>query len=195
MPQDACAARSQRQAQSNFPGTVRGARGKQTAEVRTRGQQNQSGENHQSGHKCFHRRAKIIAIKTWTLQGEGHVVVDFRIAFFEFRANRIQIGSRLFAGVTPAFRCPITEKTQRLPRSFSSFCPSTCSLIDDGHKEIGKEKYQRSVELRRCHAHNRKRIFIHLNNAAHYARIIVKMGVPIGVGEHDVRSAVCAMLV
>ena len=51
------------------------------------------------------------------------------------------------------------------------------------------------MELKRRHAHNRKRILIHLNNTAHHARIIVKMAVPIRVGEHDVRSAVRAILI
>ena len=68
-------------------------------------------------------------------------------------------------------------------------------LIDYRHKEIGREKHESPVELSRCHAHNGKRMLIHLNNAAHHARIIVKMGVPIRVGEHDVWSAVRAMLI
>jgi hypothetical protein len=33
-------------------------------------------------------------------------------------------------------------------------------------------------------------MLVKLNRAAHYARIIVKVGVPKGVGKHDVRGAV-----
>ena len=40
-----------------------------------------------------------------------------------------------------------------------------------------------------------KGCLLSLNNAAHHAAIILKMGVPIRVGEHDIRSAVRAMLI
>ena len=38
-------------------------------------------------------------------------------------------------------------------------------------------------------------MLVHLHNTAHHAAIILKMGVPIRVGEHDIGSAVRAMLV
>ena len=38
-------------------------------------------------------------------------------------------------------------------------------------------------------------MLVQLNNAAHHAAIILKMAVPIRVGEHDIWSAVGAMLI
>ena len=38
-------------------------------------------------------------------------------------------------------------------------------------------------------------MLVQLNDTAHHATIILKMGVPIRVGEHDIRSAVRAMLI
>ena len=40
-------------------------------------------------------------------------------------------------GVTPAFRCPMVIKTQRLPRVFRRFSPSTCSWFTIGTKKSG----------------------------------------------------------
>src|ERR1700683_4337935 len=68
-------------------------------------------------------------------------------------------------------------------------------LIDHGHKEIGREKHQSAVEIRRGDAHDGKRIFIYLNNAAYHAGIIVKIAMPVRVGEDDIGSAVRAMLI
>jgi hypothetical protein len=38
-------------------------------------------------------------------------------------------------------------------------------------------------------------MLVELNNTAHHAAVILKMAVPIGVGEHDVGSAVRTMLI
>ncbi len=38
-------------------------------------------------------------------------------------------------------------------------------------------------------------MFVQLNDAAHYAAVILKMAVPIGVRQNDIRSAVWAMLI
>src|ERR1019366_5073943 len=42
---------------------------------------------------------------------------------------------------------------------------------------------------------NFKRMLVHLNDTAHHATIVLKMAVPVRVGEHDIGSAVRAMLV
>lgn len=38
-------------------------------------------------------------------------------------------------------------------------------------------------------------MLVHLNRTAHYATIILKLGVPKRVGKHDIRSTVRAMLI
>ena len=96
LPQNAQPARSQRQPQSNFPGTVRGACGKQAAQVGARGQQNQPCQQHQSGHECAYRLGKIVAIKTGARQGKVHVAVFFGIGLFQVCADGVQVGNRLF---------------------------------------------------------------------------------------------------
>ena len=68
-------------------------------------------------------------------------------------------------------------------------------LVDDGHKEIRREEHDRSLEPRRRHADDSERVLIELNGAAHYAWIVVEPAVPIRIGEHNIRSAVGAVLV
>ena len=51
------------------------------------------------------------------------------------------------------------------------------------------------MKFGRRDADNREGISVHLNDAADDASIIVKTGVPIGIREHDVRSAVRAILI
>ena len=68
-------------------------------------------------------------------------------------------------------------------------------LVHHRHKEIGRDEHESPAKVRRRHAEDGKRMFVHLNDAAHHATIIVKMAVPIRVAEHDIRSAVGAMLI
>ena len=51
------------------------------------------------------------------------------------------------------------------------------------------------MELGRRYAEDGEGMLVHLDHTAHHAAIILKMAVPIGVGEHDIRSAVGAMLI
>src|SRR5436305_2093050 len=73
--------------------------------------------------------------------------------------------------------------------------PVDLLLIDHGHKEIGRENQQRPVELRWGDTENGERMLVQQDLTAHYAPIVLKMTVPIAVGEHDVRSAVGSVLV
>src|ERR1700730_8097459 len=68
-------------------------------------------------------------------------------------------------------------------------------VVHNRHKKIGMEKQEGPVELRRRYPEDGKRMLVHLNPTAHHATIILEMGVPIRVGEHDIRSAVRAMLI
>ena len=67
--------------------------------------------------------------------------------------------------------------------------------IHNRHKEIGREKDQSPAKLRRGYADDRERMFVDLNHSAQYAAIILEMGVPIRIAEHDVRSAVETVLI
>src|SRR5215467_6023504 len=87
------------------------------------------------------------------------------------------------------------SKDPTLPALVQLILPIDLFQIDHRYNEIGKEKHKSPMELRRRYAQNGKRIFIHLNNTAHHTGIFVKMAVPIRVREHDVRSAVSAMLI
>jgi hypothetical protein len=68
-------------------------------------------------------------------------------------------------------------------------------LVHDRHKEIRSKEHDRSLELRRRHADDGERVLIELNDAADSAWIVVEPGVPICMGEHNIRSAVGAVLV
>src|ERR1700730_9520753 len=68
-------------------------------------------------------------------------------------------------------------------------------LLNDWHKEIGRENQNTPAESRRRYANDGERMIVQLNNTADHAAIILEMAVPIGVGEHDIGSAVWAMLI
>ena len=51
------------------------------------------------------------------------------------------------------------------------------------------------MEPRRSYADDGKRMFVELNGTAQHTAIIVKTSMPIRIGEHDIRSAVGAMLI
>src|SRR5947208_16939950 len=67
--------------------------------------------------------------------------------------------------------------------------------VNDWHKEIGRENQYTAAKPRRRYTNDDERMFIELNNAAHYATVVLKMGVPISVGEDEIWSAVWAMLI
>src|ERR1700733_6551559 len=68
-------------------------------------------------------------------------------------------------------------------------------MVHNGHEDIRSEKQDGPLEPWRRHAENGHWMSVDSNNAAHHAAIILKMAVPIGVGEHDKRRAVWAVLV
>src|SRR6266566_4138950 len=51
------------------------------------------------------------------------------------------------------------------------------------------------MELRRGYTHDGEGMLIELNRSSHYARIILKTGVPIPIAEHDIWSTVGTMLI
>src|ERR1700677_3571566 len=68
-------------------------------------------------------------------------------------------------------------------------------MVHDGHEDIRSEKQNCPLEPRRRHAKNGDWMLVEPNNAAHHSAIILKMAVPISVGEHDIGRAVWAMLI
>src|SRR5271155_2921510 len=94
-PQNAPSARSESEPKSDFPGTVSGARGEQTAQVSARGQQNERRQQHQACQKCPYRTAKKIAVKAWTSQRKGYIVFILGVSLFQIGANGVQVGNRL----------------------------------------------------------------------------------------------------
>ena len=68
-------------------------------------------------------------------------------------------------------------------------------MIHQWDEEIGRDEYYGAAKSRRRHAQDGKRMLVHLNNAAHYAVIVVKMAVPICVAENKVRSAIRATII
>src|SRR6516225_2194591 len=87
------------------------------------------------------------------------------------------------------------HKNPRVSAFVQAAPPLYLLLVDNGHKEIGKEKQYGPMELRWCYTDDGKRMPVELKRAAHHARIIVEMGVPIGIGEDDVGSTVRTMLI
>src|SRR5216684_5031710 len=68
-------------------------------------------------------------------------------------------------------------------------------MVHDGHEDIRSEKQDSPLEPWRRHAKDGEWMPVEPNNAAHHAAIILKMAVPICVGEHDIGRAVWAVLI
>src|SRR6516164_7348756 len=68
-------------------------------------------------------------------------------------------------------------------------------MVHDGHEDIRSEKQDGPLEPWRRHAKDGEWMPVEPNNAAHHPAIILKMAVPICVGEHDKGGAVWAVLI
>src|SRR5271166_2165359 len=68
-------------------------------------------------------------------------------------------------------------------------------MVHDGHKDIRSEEQDGPLEPWRRHAEDGERMPVEPNNAAHHGAIVLKMSVPICVGENDIRRAVWAALI
>src|SRR6516164_5622115 len=68
-------------------------------------------------------------------------------------------------------------------------------MVHDGHEDIRSKKQDGPLEPWRRHAKDGEWMPVEPNNAAHHAAIVLKMAVPICVGEHDIGRAVWAMLI
>src|SRR5579863_7569729 len=66
-------------------------------------------------------------------------------------------------------------------------------MVHDGHEDIRSEEQDGPLEPWRRHAKDGEWMPIETNNAAHHGAIILKMGVPICVGEHNIGRAVWAV--
>src|SRR5580704_18462128 len=66
-------------------------------------------------------------------------------------------------------------------------------MVHDGHEDIRNEKQDGPLEPWRRHAKDGEWMPVEPNNAAHHGAIVLKMAVPICVGEHDIWRAVWAM--
>src|SRR5438067_1314942 len=51
------------------------------------------------------------------------------------------------------------------------------------------------MKARRRYTNDRERMLVDLDRAPEYARVILKMDVPVGVREHDIRRAIRAALI
>ena len=123
------------------------------------------------------------------------MAIVFGIGLFQIRADRVQIGGRLRRSDSRLQMPHRHEKSSGSPRAFRTLVPSTCSWFTIGTKKSGEKNNRVPWKLRRRHADDGKRMLVQLDHAAHHAAIILKMAVPIRVHEHDIRSAVGAVLI
>src|ERR1700733_2824558 len=131
---------------------------------------------------------------SWTHQRKAGWAIVFGIGLTQIVTNTVQIGRRLR-------RCDSRlETSQHLkdgPRSarIQEIRSVYLRRVDHRHKEIGRVKQQCPVKLRRRYTENGKRMLAYSNGTTHHAAVILKMAMPIRPGEHDVGSAVGAMLI
>src|ERR1039457_1401366 len=119
----------------------------------------------------------------------------FGIGLFEIRAHGVHIGDSLSGSHSWLQMSQRLENPTVAPARVQLRLPVHLFLVDDRHKEIGRDKQQSPLEPRRRYPNYRERMLIQPNRAAHHASIILETAVPIGVGEHDIRGAVRATLI
>src|ERR1700677_1027571 len=68
-------------------------------------------------------------------------------------------------------------------------------MVHDGQEDIRSEKRDGPLEPWRRHAKDGEWMLVEPNNAAHHGAIVVKMAMPICVGEYDIGRAVWAVLI
>ncbi len=73
--------------------------------------------------------------------------------------------------------------------------PFQLQLVYDRHEEILREKQHRPVEPRRRNTDDGERVLVQSNRAANHAAVVLKVGVPIRVVEHDIRGAIRTSLI
>src|SRR3984893_18842841 len=68
-------------------------------------------------------------------------------------------------------------------------------LVHDREKAIGAKEHQCPVESGRRHSDDGEGMLVDLNRAAYRSAVVVETGVPVRVGQNDIRSAVRSALV
>src|SRR5258708_18362383 len=68
-------------------------------------------------------------------------------------------------------------------------------MVHDGHEDIRSEKQDGPLESWRRHPKDGEWMPVEPNNASQHGAFVLKMVASICVGEHDIRSAVWAMLI
>ena len=120
--------------------------------------------------------------------------IVFRIRLFQIRTNRVQIGDSLSR--SDARLQTSHYRTDPTVSAITQAAPALhLFLVNDRHKEIRRENQNTTAEPGRRHADDRKRMLVELDRAAHHVAVILKMAMPVGVGEHDIRSAVRSVLI
>src|SRR5690348_9118742 len=81
------------------------------------------------------------------------------------------------------------------PALVQQILPVQLFLVHDGRKEIRGESHEGAAELWWGYPDNGKWVLVELNRAPHQTSITLKMGLPIRVGEHQIRRTVGAVLI
>src|SRR5690242_18818709 len=68
-------------------------------------------------------------------------------------------------------------------------------LVHERDVEIGIHDQQRAAEFWRRDADDRERMFVELNSASYYGRIVVEAGMPIRVAEDSIGRAIHSVLI
>src|SRR5689334_5948311 len=119
----------------------------------------------------------------------------FGVGLSEPGSDRVQIGICLIR------RDSLLQMSNRLKysRAISSIAQDVflgqLFGVHDRNIERRHEKQYRPAEVRRRDADNRKRMFVHLHDAADYGAVALKMTHPIRMTQNDVRGAVGTLLI
>jgi len=149
---------------------------------------------HEPGHECLYGAAEVIAIEIGAGQDEGHLVFVFGIGLFEISSDGVQIGDGL-RGRDSRLQMSRRHHEVLFISDIENVPVSELLIVHDRRPEIGKEEQQGSLERRRRHAEDGEGMLVYLDHMANHAGIVLKVGVPISVTEHQIGSAVRAVLI
>src|ERR1700730_14661456 len=99
----------------------------------------------------------------------------FRIGLFDICPHSVQIGDSLVGSysrlqMSQDLKDPIIVPARVQFKRFGHLL-----LVDDRHKEIGRDKQQSPLEPRWRYTNDSERMLVQPNNAAHHAAIVLKV--------------------
>src|SRR5262249_9376319 len=118
----------------------------------------------------------------------------FGVGFLQVCADGVEIGDGLGRSDSRLQMAQRLKNGAPVPALVQNILSLYLLLVHQRRIQIKREKYRCPAELRRRYTDDGKRMLVQSDRSSHRPGIILKMGVPKCVAEHDIGCAVGAML-